>query len=254
MITCLLLVSGAVPALADQVPAGFVAFTEDLQQSGIRNGYMPSDRMMSYHGCSLERDAAYMFARMYQAAEEDGVRLRTVDCYRSYHGQASAYERRCPLTEVEVKIGDAPEGEVWGSRTVRVCSGPPTARPGHSNHSWGRAIDFSDGRGVLSCRDEEFIWLQANAHRFGWVHPPWAQCGSRMEEAWHWEWAGVIDSELVPGYGSLWMFNDLTWAQMSASLKEAIPLPPLGYGDSEFVDRWESADLDALRLFYLGDL
>jgi LAS superfamily LD-carboxypeptidase LdcB len=78
-----------------------------------------------------------------------------------------------------------------------VCTGPPIAYPGTSNHGWGRAIDFKDRRNVLTCYDEEFLWLKNNAHRFGWVHPPWAHCGMETQEPWHWEYAGVTDPTLV---------------------------------------------------------
>jgi hypothetical protein len=84
-----------------------------------------------------------------------------------------------------------------GTRVMRVCTGPPTARAGESNHGWGRAIDFEDRYNTLTCYDREFDWLNLNAHRFGWVHPDWARCGQPTEEAWHWEYAGVTDPTLV---------------------------------------------------------
>ncbi len=64
-----------------------------------------------------------------------------------------------------------------GTKRVRVCTGPPTARAGQSNHGWGRAVDFRDSYGIIDCYDTEFHWLKRNAYRFGWVHPAWAHCG-----------------------------------------------------------------------------
>lgn len=185
-------------------PAGDEAYTLDLEIDGYRNGYMSSDRLMTINGCTLERDAAYTFALMYEEAAKDGISLRTEDCYRSYSTQARAYERRCPVTDVPVFAETEVSGGMvqTGTKSVRVCSGPPTAQAGKSNHGWGRAIDFRDSRGVLTCYDPEFQWLQLNAHRFGWVHPPWARCGSSMQEAWHWEFAGVTAPVLV-GYVNL---------------------------------------------------
>ena len=59
-------------------------------------------------------------------------------------------------------------------------------------------MDFSDGNGTLGCRDRAFIWLQANAQLFGWVHPPWAHCGMSTQEPWHWEYAGLVEASLMP--------------------------------------------------------
>lgn len=233
------LVVGAVPARADYVPGGFAAYTEDLEEEGYVNGRMDSDRLMRAHGCLLERDAAYMFSLMVEAAEKDGIHLQGGDCYRSYNRQDSAWKSRCPLTPIEVRIIDPESGEEGvGTRSVRVCSGPPTARAGHSNHGWGRAVDFTDRGRSLTCGNRDFLWLQANAHRFGWVHPPWAHCGMRTQEAWHWEYAGVVDANLVSDYAAAWIFDGVTMARMTAHLEEPVPLPPMAIEDSEFFDRW----------------
>lgn len=243
------------PLATDYVPAGFEAYTLDLVEEGLQNGYMPYSRMLSVNGCLLERDAAYMFALMEAAAEKQGINLRADNCYRTYGTQQRAWETRCPFVEREVKAFDAETGTTTKVMSrQRVCSGPPTARAGHSNHSWGRAIDFSDGYGVLTCYDEEFLWLQGHAHEFGWVHPPWAHCGEPMEEAWHWEWAGVIEATLVPDYAAIWAFDEISMARIGAGMSQPIPLPVIGYGDSEYWDRWEELYGDNLkRLHFLAD-
>ena len=193
------LVPGASP---EYVPAGEEAYSLDLEVDGYVNGDMDSDRLMTFRGCTLERDAAYMYALMLEAAESDGIKLAPVDCYRSYGSQKAAYERRCPITETDIYSVDPLTGEraQTGTKRTRVCTGPPTARPGVSNHGWGRAVDFGDGNGVLGCNDKAMRWMQGNAYRFGWVHPRWAWCDRSTREAWHWEWAGVTDPTLVGYY------------------------------------------------------
>jgi hypothetical protein len=204
--TVLLAITTALAPLTtpDYVPAGEEAYTLDLEVDGYRNGRMPSDRLMTFDGCTLERDAAYMYALLMEAAERDGVRLGFEDCYRSYNSQRSSYDRRCPVVETPIFETDPLTGlsVQVGSNSERVCSGPPIAKAGHSNHGWGRAVDFTDGSGVLSCADEAFLWMQGNAYRFGWVHPDWATCGKRTQEPWHWEFAGVTDPLLL-GEGQL---------------------------------------------------
>ena len=188
----------------EYVPANDEAYTLDLEVDGYQNGSMPDDRLMSFDGCTLERDAAYMYALLMEAAEEDGVSLGYEDCYRSYNSQAAAYNSRCPVVDTPIFGLDPLTGASvqTGVKSGRVCSGPPTARPGHSNHGWGRAVDFTDGYGVLGCSDATFRWMQGNAHRFGWVHPDWAHCGMSTQEPWHWEFAGVTDP-ILPGFGQL---------------------------------------------------
>jgi len=199
--TILLVITTALAPLStpEYVPAGKEAYTLDLEVDGYRNGRMPSDRLMTFNGCTLERDAAYMYALLMEAAERDGVRLGFEDCYRTYNSQKSSYDRRCPVVETPILGVDPLTGltvEV-GLSSARVCTGPPIAKAGSSNHGWGRAVDFSDGRGVLGCSDDAFRWMQGNAYRFGWVHPEWAQCGKSSQEPWHWEYAGVTDPLLV---------------------------------------------------------
>ena len=186
--------------LPQYVPAGNEAYSLDLKLDGYVNGKMDSSRMMTVEGCTLERDAAYLFSLMVTAAAEDGITLRYQDCYRSYSEQKAAFERRCPWVETPILALDPLTGEEiqTGVDRERVCSGPPVAPPGASNHGWGRAVDFANRDRVFTCYDREFHWMMNNAYRFGWVHPAWARCGKSTQEPWHWEFAGVTDPILVP--------------------------------------------------------
>lgn len=183
----------------EYAPAGDEAYSLDLELDGYVNGRMDPDRMMTFGGCSLERDAAYLFSLLMDAARDDGVVLRYEDCYRSYTQQARAYESRCPVVETAIFSLDPGTGEKvqTGTKRARECSGPPVAPAGRSNHGWGRAVDFATRYSVLTCYDDAFHWLMLNAHRFGWVHPEWAHCGKETQEPWHWEFAGVTDPTLV---------------------------------------------------------
>ena len=61
------------------------------------------------------------------------------------------------------------------------------AVPGTSVHGWGRAVDFEDAGGELTFDSAGYHWLKANAGRFGFVHPAWAEPGQSSSEPWHWE-------------------------------------------------------------------
>ena len=60
---------------------------------------------------------------------------------------------------------------------------PPTARPGQSQHELGKAIDFTyNGRTIGSRSSPAFMWLRANAGRYGFYNLP--------SEPWHWSTTG----------------------------------------------------------------
>jgi D-alanyl-D-alanine carboxypeptidase len=61
------------------------------------------------------------------------------------------------------------------------------AVPGTSVHGWGRAVDFQDPGGKMTFDSPGYRWLKANAWRFGFVHPAWAEPGGSSPEPWHWE-------------------------------------------------------------------
>lgn len=93
--------------------------------------------------------AAVEFREMAAAAEADGVRIRVTDSYRSYDAQVDLARRKGLYSE-----------------------GGLAARPGTSNHGWGRSLDIDTGGGAAE-------WLRANAARFGFHEDV-------RGEPWHW--------------------------------------------------------------------
>ncbi|MFZ6992822.1 M15 family metallopeptidase [Curtobacterium sp. RRHDQ66] len=63
------------------------------------------------------------------------------------------------------------------------------ALPGSSNHGWALAIDVTIGR--LDWNHPTYLWLKANAGKYGWEHPAGAEPGGSYPEAWHWEYNGT---------------------------------------------------------------
>ena len=62
------------------------------------------------------------------------------------------------------------------------------APPCRSNHGWGLAADISVG----GFGSPVYKWLEANAHKYGYVNPPWAKPDGSKPEAWHWEYARKV--------------------------------------------------------------
>ena len=109
-------------------------------------------------GERLRGDAARAFNAMSQyKAQTTGTAICVTDSYRSYREQVSIYATRPSFAAI----------------------------PGTSNHGWGRALDLCGG--AQSYSGAAYRWLKANAGRFGFVHPAWAEPGRGMEEPWHWE-------------------------------------------------------------------
>jgi LAS superfamily LD-carboxypeptidase LdcB len=189
-------------------PLGDRAMREDLKELGYRNARLPRDLLVEVESntrrrCRIEQQAAEAWELMIVHAAADGIRLQAISCYRNLKTQEWAYKANCPITEVPVsrtvttkdENGETVTETVTATTSKRVCK-VPTAKPGNSNHGWGRAVDIAYRGRILTCRSKAFKWLQQNAHLYGWVHPGWAHCGRVKEEAWHWEWAGT--AELPP--------------------------------------------------------
>jgi LAS superfamily LD-carboxypeptidase LdcB len=112
-------------------------------------------------GHRLRGDAAAAFDRLSKYhASTLGSPLCVTDSYRSYSEQVSVYQRKPGLAAV----------------------------PGSSNHGWGLAVDFCGG--IQDFGSAAYQWMKANAGRFGWVHPDWAEPSGSKPEAWHWEFNG----------------------------------------------------------------
>jgi D-alanyl-D-alanine carboxypeptidase len=103
---------------------------------------------------------------MLAAAEADGI-LLAGGGYRSSDAQIALRQAHCP--------------DVWDS-PPSACT-PPTARPGSSLHERGLAIDFTYlDQGISTQDNPAFVWLAANAERFGFYNLP--------SEPWHWSTTG----------------------------------------------------------------
>ena len=103
----------------------------------------------------VERRTADAYWAMQQAAAEDGIELPIYSGFRTNAEQKYFY--RC-------------------YKTCSCNSCTKAARPGHSNHQSGRALDIGLWPGTHE-------WLVANAGRFGFKN-------TIRSEPWHWEYRG----------------------------------------------------------------
>ncbi|RBY85520.1 D-alanyl-D-alanine carboxypeptidase family protein [Blastococcus sp. TF02A-30] len=134
------------------------------QWGGYPNGLIPPSAMcgLGVGGHQLRCDAAAAYRALSAAyAGAFGGPLCITDSYRTYAGQVTLYGQKPALAAV----------------------------PGTSNHGWGLAVDLCGG--VERFGTPQYAWMVANAGRFGFLHPAWADPGNGREEPWHWEYAGT---------------------------------------------------------------
>jgi hypothetical protein len=131
---------------------------------GYPNGLIPPSAMcpLGAPGHSLRCDAAAAYRAMSAAfASAFGAPICITDSYRTYASQVRLYGQKPALAAV----------------------------PGTSNHGWGLAVDLCGG--IEAFGTAQYAWMAANAGRFGFLHPTWADPGRGREEPWHWEYAGT---------------------------------------------------------------
>ncbi len=115
------------------------------------NGRIPTEALapIGQGAHRMWAPAAASYQQMAAAAARDGVAIRVTDSYRSFDEQVSLAERKGLYSE-----------------------GGLAARPGTSNHGWGRSLDLDTDGGTVE-------WLRANAARFGFHEDV-------PGEPWHW--------------------------------------------------------------------
>lgn len=147
-------------------------------------GYVPPDLRVAQIAATQElamRDATATAAEaMFAEAAAAGVPLRLTSAYRSFESQ----------TRINSNLV-----QQLGQERADIAS----ARPGHSEHQTGFAIDIGATSGVCelqACFGEtpQGLWLVSNAHRFGFMlrYPDGLTAITGYAyEPWHWRYVGV---------------------------------------------------------------
>ena len=126
-----------------------------------------------YDPGELTDDTYAAYTRMKEAAAEDGIYLEIVSGFRSYDLQTSLYNRYV-----------ASDGKAAADRY--------SARPGHSEHQSGYAMDLNSLTQAFA-DTAEGRWIAANCHKYGFIlrYPKGKeeQTGY-MYEPWHVRYVG----------------------------------------------------------------
>lgn len=134
---------------------------------GLNNGALPDNELvtLSFSSERMHKQAAAAMEEMNKAYKsETGSDLGINEAYRD--------------CETQIAYADPNSSRYQGGLAK-------PAPPCSSNHGWGLAADISVG----GFDTPVYNWLTANAHKYGFVHPKWAERDGSKPEAWHWEYA-----------------------------------------------------------------
>lgn len=134
---------------------------------GLNNGALPDSELvtLSFSSEKMHKQAAAAMEEMNKAYKaETGSDLGINEAYRD-----------CD-TQIAYADPNSPRYQGGLAKPAPPCS---------SNHGWGLAADISVG----GFDTPVYNWLTANAHKYGFVHPKWAERDGSKPEAWHWEYA-----------------------------------------------------------------
>jgi len=130
-------------------------------------------------GICLIDEARKSFEDMVQKAKEDGYTIKATSGFRSYNTQKNLYNNAMKIDEKRAKIS--------------------IAKPGHSEHQLGTAVDITSPSVKYSSATSSFdnspedLWLRDNAYSFGFVqsYPKGKEetTGYRYE-SWHYRYVG----------------------------------------------------------------
>ena len=135
---------------------------------------------------SLRPEAAQAFTAMADAAQVDGISLRSVSAYRSYSTQASLYRR-------------------YVSQSGEALADTFSARAGYSEHQTGLALDINVARTSAHFEDTaEFAWLQEHCAQYGFIlRYPEGKTGitGYRFEPWHYRYVGQEIAQICMSQG-----------------------------------------------------
>ena len=180
---------------------------------------VPANRSGASGAGYIRRIALVDLTAMYRAARAAGARFAIQSAYRSYSTQVSTFN-------------------MWVRKAGYSRALLASARPGHSEHQLGTALDLKTPGGAAPWYYSDWgatrtgAWLARNSWRYGWVmsYPktksPWATC--YKYEPWHFRYVGrtiaarIQSSTLAPRQ---WLFLKGATSTWVGGLPSPTPRP-----------------------------
>ena len=146
--------------------------------NALDSNYVPVLYNLSstYGSGKLESTAHGAFINMCDAARLDNIKLWSVSAYRSYSTQESIYNSY-------VKRNGQEKADTF------------SARPGHSEHQTGLAVDINTASSSANFQNtEEYQWLINNSYKYGFIlrYPDKKNHITGYKyEPWHYRYVGI---------------------------------------------------------------
>lgn len=130
----------------------------------------------------LRSDAKEAFEKLCESAKKLGYDIKAESTYRDYYYQEKLYNNYV---------------KEYGNIYADNCS----ARPGHSEHQTGLAIDVRGSSGDYNDfeKTEEFIWMMNNAYKYNFIlrYPKGKEHITGFKyEPWHYRYIGECAKEI----------------------------------------------------------
>lgn len=147
-----------------------------LPKNYIPNNLEVLDVKYAYENKYLQKEAKENFEKLSKDAALLGYKIIATSTYRTYDYQSELYDFY--VKEKGLKYADN-------------CS----ARPGHSEHQTGLAVDVEGSNASYDDFEEsiEFNWMQENAHKYGFIlrYPKGKEHITGFKyEPWHYRYIG----------------------------------------------------------------
>ncbi|MFB0843946.1 M15 family metallopeptidase [Paenibacillus oleatilyticus] len=138
----------------------------------------------------MRKEAAAALEKLFEAAKKDNLPLAGVSAYRSHETQKTVYNRYVQ------KDGEAAANKY-------------SAKPGHSEHETGLAIDVAGSSGKCAAEDcfgatKEAKWLAEHAADYGFIirYPEGKESITGYQyEPWHLRYVGVDTAKAIVKQG-----------------------------------------------------
>ena len=120
------------------------------------------------------------YAQMSDAAKAEGLSMKVISAYRTEDYQRNLYNNKVRTTG-------------------KINADNYSARPGHSEHQTGLAVDISSTKGTFEYT-AEFKWLQKHAHEYGFIlrYPKGKEWITGYSyEPWHYRYVGTDVATII---------------------------------------------------------
>ena len=187
--------------LSKLTPGNYKTFTTSKGYEGIVlndvtyiEGFIIANKTYTVpkdYGTGLEKETQAAFDKMVAGAKKDNINVNIQSGFRSYETQSRIYNRH-------VTTYSQAEADTY------------SARPGHSEHQTGTAMDLNWIKEALENRADG-KWLFANAYKYGFVlrYPKGKDNETGyMYEPWHYRYVGTELAKIL--------YNDGDWITLES--------------------------------------